>query len=269
MKFILIFMVWLLVWLPNVVFATNINPWDATFNTSVPNDATNISDIDLHIINAKESTQARMDVDHAFSSLNATTTTNTGRHLAGTANVFVVTTDTACSTITAMTNPDNNASSALATGAVCIDVTDHEVCVYNSGWQCNTPATANVPTGAVFMFATACPTGYTDISAAHTGNMLRVIDTAAVANIPNTEATACTATGGECGAPTTAYSDTLTAVEMPAHTHTTPMSTTGSASPLNADRGGAVTTDNVVGSSTGGGGPHYHPSSYFRLCQKT
>lgn len=260
----------LLLLVPFAAWATIINPWNTNFDSGHPNSATVLGSIDDEIVDAKQSTRARVDVDHAYSSLNGTDTTNSGRHLPGSARAFIVNSDTACSGVTAMVNSALDASgTTIPEGTLCVDKADLELCIYSSGWQCSTPA----PSGAIFMFETACPTGYTDISATHTKNVLRVIDTAGTdADIPDTPGTACTANGGECGAATTQYSDTLSTNEIPAHQHESTFSGSGGGVDGVADNGTSVGATDALpqsgGGSTGGGDPHYHPSSYFRLCKK-
>jgi len=255
--------------------ATIINPWDSTFDASTPSDATLISDIDQVIIDAKQSIRGRLDVETAFSSLNANDTSNSGRLLPGAARLFVVDGDTGCSTITTLTNPDLNSSIALDEGRACWDKDDNEFCVWdmNAGpaaWDCQILSTTEpaLPTGTVIFTANAsCPSGYTDMSPTWDSHTIRIVDdNASDPAIPQTAGQLCPG-GGECGAPTNNYDDIIDLNEMPDHDHEDLGVSVAAGGIAAGVRGNANSGGNVDGWA----GPEsvYHPFVALRPCQKS
>lgn len=254
-----------LVLLASVAYGTTINPWNTTFDSGRPSNATTFGSIDDEILDAKQSTRARLDIDHAFSSLNGSgDTSNSGRHLPGSAVSFVVNADTACSTIAAMPRPDLNGLTTIPEGSLCVDKADKEVCVYSSGWQCS----AMVPSGLILLSVSgSCPTGFTDVSGNYDALTMRVADVGATtAAIPDTAGTLCDGTNCGGGA-ASQYTDTLTTNEMPAHTHNVTTTDSGSGDGVVFD-GRDPANGTSTTSSAGSGAAHFHRFFTVRLCQR-
>ena len=212
-----------------------------------------------------------------------------GRLHIGEARIF---TTTDCSTITATTEPDLDTNDVLDNGRVCYDTDDNSLYIFtgstpgdpDSGgsWTQMFDPNDYIASGMIVLRddATACPTGWTDITATYSGLAMLAADTSSTfAGLPDTAGKKCQpsgAAGGDgCSGTTTEYDNTLDLAEVPSHNHDISYSTAGGGAATlissishftNTSSAGTAVDDAIE--DVGGGTDHYFPLATFRLCQK-
>ena len=259
------------------------DPWDGAYEV-IPADTDLVSGGDDAIRSLKSSIRERMEVQHEWAA--GAGETYMGFHREGSAWVL----DSAdCS--------GEGIDADQEVGRLCRENTDQSLWVADVGggnWVQVTPSQSNVnsvlgntfdgyvPTNAIILWdaiggngdedcdglttAGECPCGY-EVADEFEGLTIRGADiTPSEANIPDLEGESCIEPGamGTCTAQAGMYDDTLTEVQMPAHTHDMGQEAVSA--------GGVVVADTAPGGllteSTGDDGPHYHPFRTVLFCRK-
>lgn len=264
--------------------------WTSTYDGS-PTGSENANQIDELIQSTRTEVRQRVQsiMDFGEQQTNGDNYDNGRLHI-GEARIF---TTTDCSAITAITEPDLDSNSGLDNGRICYDTDDNGLYIF-TGATAGDPDTGGswtqmfdpddyIASGMIVLRddATACPTGWTDVTSSYGGLNMRVADTgSAFTGIPDTAGKTCTPSGADagdgCSGTTTEYDDTLDTAEMPSHVHglledagtpgTDDLITSGHIDNTADIATATEFTDPIT--ATGGGDDHYHPLATFRLCQK-
>src|SRR3990167_3494323 len=276
-------------------FSASPQAWTAASETN-PTNTDSVSQADDHMRQIKGEVRDRVEVEHDFAEL-GNVTTDTGRHLEGSARCFRQNTaPTVDGAITAAClaeadydgnrgcddgrcwidtdGPDN-------TGSTADDNTLYAAVDSDSDGDADSWAAvpATLPTNSIILWdaSNTCPPGFSEATEFR-GLIPRGADRAsATVNVPDNAgvtcssssytagATACGAAGGQLN-----YNDTLSTAEMPAHSHTIPTDD-GEGSPANAiaHTDDAVSSNAASTNANGSDEDHLHPLRTVLFCKKT
>jgi len=242
-----------------VLFAA-FNPSPQAWTTTYESDPTNNDSIALsddHHRQGKTETRDRAEVEHDWGSGLGNVTTDTGRHLEGSARCFVQTSApsvTGSIAATCIAETDRNGNRGCDEGRCWVDTDGADGVLGGAGaaddytynialdtdadgdadsWQVTKSDTAGgiggtVPTNAMILWDTSstCPAGYSEATEWRNLSIRGADIAVADANVPNSAGTSCTGSSAPagCGAAggTANYNDTSDASEIVSHTHTGP-----------------------------------------------
>lgn len=275
-------------------FNPTVDDWDAAFELD-PTDTDNVSQGAGHMRQIKSEVSDRLETEHDFGTFD-NVTDDTGRHLAGSARVFVQNAEpTVDGTISAncLAEADDDGNRGCDAGRIWVDLdgpddTDGNaddftisVCEDDDAdgdcddWEVIVNPSSIIPTNGIILWdaSDTCPTGFSEA----TDFRLRGIRGADIADangvIPNSAGVNCgpNTAGSGCGSPSARHDDFLDTAELPAHTHTV----TGNTD--NATQGPRVrgTNNNALEAGTaqntgsaGGALAHTHPFRSVLFCKK-
>lgn len=278
---------------PNLLASFSASPqaWTAAFETN-PANTDSVSQADDHMRQMKLEIRDRLEGEHDFAEL-GNVTTDTGRHLEGSARAFRQTTaPTVGGAITdaCLAEADYDGNRGCDDGRLWVD----------SDGPDNTGSTADdnalyvsvdsdsdgdadswaaipslLPTNSIILWdaSDSCPSGFTEATEFR-GLMARGADRAsATVDIPDSAGASCTgsALGTGCSATggTDNYDDTLSRDEMPSHNHEINGSTSTGSFGNSFDFMGGGANENGTTGSTGGGENHLHPFRTVLFCKKS
>ncbi len=286
--------------------------WDTTFD-GAPLNTENVAQGATRIRETRTETRQRQETGHDFGVLQGAYSFpadlgqnfDTGRHHMGSSRIFIAT-GTGIGTddctidfppATGLGEDDFDGDNNLDNGRLCFD-DDGTMYVFNGAtvadpptggtWQLLFSTENQIAAGMIVIRedATACPTGWTDVTttSGYEGVIIRGADLAAgIAGIPDTAGIDCPG-GVGCSGTAAEYDDTIAIAELPLHGHPYRLNDGGEGT-SNVDGGimiGSVnartdfaaftgTLSDTAGEQiggTGGAGDNFHPMRTVRFCKK-
>jgi hypothetical protein len=267
--------------------------WTAAYELD-PTATDPVSQGDDHLRQAKTETRDRAETEHQWGSGLGLVTTDTGRHLFGSARVFSQNAaPTIDGTITAncLTEADRDGNRGCDAGRLWVDgdganniAADHDDLALflsvdadadldaDAWFEIGGPA--RVPVGALVLWdqSNTCPVGYTEATEYRNLHVVGADRAAGDTGIPDNAGVSCTGAAAPAGCGSAGgvanYNVTQDTNELAAHTHTTPAQ-----GQLLAGGGAALNTVNGPGTtlttSTGLSQPSYGPLRTVLFCRKS
>lgn len=272
-------------------FTASPQAWTAAFETN-PANTDSVSQADDHMRQIKLELRDRIEAEHDFAEL-GNVTTDTGRHLEGSARVFrqnAAPTIDGFITAACLGEADYDGNRGCDDGRLFVDAdgpdntgsTSDDNTLYVSqdtdsdgdadSW--GAVVATSVPANAIILWDTSntCPLGYTEVTAFR-GLMPRGADRAAAdTGIPDNAGATCSGSTADSGCNAAGgfdnYDDDLSTDEMPSHNHDIGAST-GTGGGTTVDIAGGSQNQSSTTGSEGGSENHYHPFRTVLFCRKS